>query len=251
MEQFKIQIVEDEMIVALDMSERLKQAGYLITGISDNEKDAIKLFKKDIPDLVLLDISIKGDSSGIDVANVINSIRSTPFIYITAHADTLTVQKAKNTFPAAYLVKPFNTGSLLVSIELALHHFANFKISEQKHVVTNDAITEDNFYLKEDHVFIKDGHTFIKVYLYEILYLESEDNYIRITTKSKTFLVRSTLSRALEKLEKSYFLRIHRSFVVNLNNISSFSEQEVSIGNTIIPVGRNYKEDFVKQLRLK
>ncbi len=251
MEQFKIQIVEDETIVALDIAERLKQAGYLITGISDNAKDAIKQYKKDNPDLVLLDITIKGEADGIQVAHNISTIRPTPFIYLTAHSDTLTVQKAKNTFPAAYLVKPFNTSSLLVSIELALHNFATFKHTGEKIEATKEELSESNFYLKDDHVFIKDGHTFNKVYLYEIQYIESEDNYIRIITPNKTFLVRSTLTQALEKLQKAYFLRVHRSFVVNTSCINSFSEQEIVIGNKTIPIGRNYKEDFVSELKLK
>ncbi|OSZ82116.1 hypothetical protein CAP35_02270 [Chitinophagaceae bacterium IBVUCB1] len=156
----------------------------------------------------------------------------------------LTVQKAKNTQPAAYLVKPFNTASLLVSVELAIHNFATLRNTDKKNEIAED--TDDGFYLKEGYLFIKDGQTFFKVYMHDILYLSSDDNYIRVATKQKNILVRSTLTRALEKLQQPYFVRIHRSHAININNINSFTENEVVVGNQKLPIGRNYKEEIGK-----
>lgn len=249
-ELFTIQIVEDEGVVAADLAERLKYNGYTIAGITDNFNDAITMFKLKIPDLVLIDITIKGPKSGIDVAVEMNKILPTPFIFITAHTDAATLQKAKSTFPASYLVKPFTSSHLFVSVELALHNFAY-----QKNLVALTPIalnnTEDDIYLKQDYVFIKEGQQFIKLHKESIMYMEAQDNYVKIFTTQKSYLIRCTFSKTLQKVQHNAFVRIHRSYCVNINKIDSFTEHDVNINNIKIPIGRNYKEDFVKTLALK
>jgi two-component system, response regulator PdtaR len=243
-EKFKILIVEDELLVAKDISTRLQQKDYEIVGISDNCDDAVRLFQTTKPDLVLLDITIKGDKDGIKTAQEIYKIRPTPFIYLTAHTDTDTLQRAKNTFPTAYLVKPFTTNNLMVSIELALHNFAYNKFPQELSESKNDKIEED-LYSHREHIFIKDGQKFLKINTNDIYYIESDDNYVKIYTKTRMIHSRTKITDVLEKLGKKYFVRVHRSFCVNINHIEYFTEQEISIFNTKIPIGRNHKENFV------
>ncbi len=247
MESFKIQIVEDELLVAQDLAARLRQAGYEVVSITDNMDDAVTSFKEQLPDLVLLDISIKGKRTGIDIAHAITEIQPTPFIYITAHADAMTVNSAKETFPAAYIIKPFTTNSLLVSIELALHNFA-YQNEEPEQEKMQDG---GNIYLKQNHVFIKDGHKFIKILLNDILYISAEDNYVRIVTEEKSFLLRKTLTKTIDILKRNFFVRIHRSHCVNANHIDSFTENEVTINGQTIPVGRNYKDELTGIFKFK
>lgn len=247
METFKIQIVEDELLVARDLAERLKQSGYQVVHISDNMDEAVTAFKKYMPDLVLLDITISGKKTGIDIAHAITEIQPTPFIYITAHADALTVNKAKNTFPAAYVIKPFTTNSLLVSIELALHNFAyQYNDTGEDHVAG-----DSNIYLKQNHVFIKDGYKFIKILLNDILYLNAEDNYVKIVTEEKSYLVRNTLTKITDILQRNFFVRIHRSWCINTNHIDSFTENEVAVKGTTIPIGRNYKDELMNIFKFR
>ncbi len=249
-EKFSILIVEDEGIVAADLAARLSQTGYTIAGIADNYEEAIDVFKTKLPDLVLLDITIKGNKTGIDIAATINTMLPTPFIFVTAHADVDTLQKAKNTFPASYLLKPFTTSHLHVAVELALHNFAYQKtVGNTNPMVLNNA--EDDIYLKQDYLFIKEGQTFIKLNQQDIGYLESQDNYVRFYTASKSYLVRCTLSKAIEKLKQNFMVRTHRSFCVNIHKVNSFTEHEVSIFNTDLPIGRNYKDEFISRFELK
>lgn len=249
-QKFNILIVEDEGLVAIDIAARLNQFGYQIVGIADNYHSAIELFSTHKPDMVLLDINIKGDKTGIDIAKEINQLLPTPFIFITAQTDAETLEKAKNTFPSAYLVKPFSTSHLTVSIDLALHNFAFQKISSENSIST-EVVEDENFYLKQDYVFIKDSNTYVKIKQNDVLFLESDGNYIRIQTNQKRYLIRCTLNRAIEKMRKPYFVRVHRSFCVNINMITKFNEQEISIDDFKIPIGRNYKEDFVKKFDLE
>lgn len=249
-EKFTILIVEDEGIVAADLAARLTHTGYIIAGIADNYEEVIDLFKTKLPDLVLLDITIKGTKTGVDIAAAINNILPTPFIFVTAHTDAETLQKAKNSFPAAYLVKPFTTSHLLVAVELALHNFAYQKtVANTNPEVLNSA--EDDIYLKQDYLFIKEGQTFIKLHQQDIGYLESQDNYVRFYTALKSYLVRCTLAKAINKLKQDYFIQVHRSFCVNINKVNSFTEHEVTINNIKLPIGRNYKDEFISRFELK
>ena len=249
-ELFSILIVEDEGLVAKDLAARLMQTGYNIAGIADNYNDAIDLFKIELPDLVLLDITLKGKKTGIDIATEINNILPTPFIFVTAHTDADTLGKAKNTFPASYMVKPFTTSHLLISIELALHNFAYQKTiaADNPEAITND---EEQLYLKQDFIFIKDGNTFIKLHQADVVYMEAKDNYVKLFTQEKSYLIRCTLARIIDKMKKHFFVRIHRSFCINIDKVDSFTEHEVSVNDSKIPIGRNYKEEFINRFHLR
>ena len=251
-QKFNILIVEDEKLVANDIAARLKHAGYHISGIADNYITAIALFNVYLPDLVLLDINIKGDKNGIHIAAEINNTLPTPFIFITAHTDSDTLQKAKNTFPSAYLVKPFTTAHLSVSIDLALHNFAYQKKTIKQDVPTAELEEqEENLYLKQDFIFIKDGQNYIKIKQDDVLVLEAQDNYVKIHTSTRCFLIRCTLNKSIEKFKQPNFIRVHRSFYINLDRIVNFTEQEVTVDQIIVPIGRNYKEEFIKRFELK
>ncbi len=249
-QKFNILIVEDERLVAKDLAARLKHAGYAIAGIADSYDTAITLFREHSPDLVLLDINIKGEKNGIDIATEINNIIATPFIFVTAQTDPETLEKAKNTFPSAYLVKPFTTNYLLISIDLALHNFAYQKKGIEENVAQNIE-EEENIYLKQKFVFIKDGTTYIKIYQNDVLMIESDGNYVKIHTTERQYLIRCTINKAIEKLKQSYFVRVHRSFCLNINKILKFDEHEITLENAKVPIGRNYKEDFIKNFNLE
>jgi PAS domain S-box-containing protein len=119
----KILIVEDEPIIALELSERLQQYGYNIVGIASNGVDAQKKFKSNNADLILLDISLKGDINGIDFATIIRKTSDIPIIYITAFSDEPTLAKAKLTQPSGFLLKPFNQRELETTIEISLYKY--------------------------------------------------------------------------------------------------------------------------------
>lgn len=250
-QKFKILIVEDQQLVAKDIAARLTNFGYEIVGIEDTFEAAVSAFKNHKPDLVLLDININGQKNGIDIAIEINNTIPTPFIFLTAQTDAETLQKAKSTFPSAYLVKPFTTTHLSISIDLALHNFA-FQKKESAEIPDNtDEDYRETFYLKQDFLFIKDGNNYIKINQNDLLLLESEGNYVKIHTKEKRYLIRSTINNAIEKIKQPHFLRVHRSYCINLNKVVKFNENELVIEHLTIPIGRNYKEDFFKTFKLK
>lgn len=116
----KIFIVEDDTIIALTIQGRLKQFGYEVVGRASTGEDAIAKIKELQPDLVLMDIHIKGPMDGIQTAETVYGIYNIPVIYLTAYSDEKTLERAQKTSPFGYLVKPFNDDTLRTTIKMAL-----------------------------------------------------------------------------------------------------------------------------------
>lgn len=121
MNPIKILVVEDEIIVAEDIRFRLKKLGYIVTATVASGEEAIEKVTENQPDLVLMDIVLKGDMDGVTAAEKIQNKVDIPTIYLTAYADDKTLQRAKLTNPFGYIIKPFQQNDLRVAIEIALH----------------------------------------------------------------------------------------------------------------------------------
>ncbi|MFW5987258.1 MAG: response regulator [Methanohalophilus sp.] len=127
MNNSRILVVEDEAIVAMVIKRRLKDLGYIVSGVASTGKDAITKVEGTFPDLVLMDIRLKGDMDGIEATKIIKDRFSLPVVYLTAHSDDVTFKKAKETDPDGYILKPFTEKDLSTTIEIALHKFRKEK----------------------------------------------------------------------------------------------------------------------------
>jgi PAS domain S-box-containing protein len=116
----KILVVEDEVIVARTIASQLTQLGYTVVGTASSGAAAIDKVNRTQPNLVLMDVMLKGEMDGITAASQICSQHDIPIVFLTAYADENTLQRAKNTLPLGYIVKPFSPGELRVAVELAL-----------------------------------------------------------------------------------------------------------------------------------
>lgn len=256
-----ILIVEDEAILAMALCDSLEAEGYCVVGMASNGAKALDLFRRNDVDLLLCDINIRGDIDGIETVRQISSVRPVPVIYLTAFSDTDTVARAKHTGPAAYMTKPHNLLNLRIAIEVAIHNFANQPALLE--TTTNPGSTDeppnqsirpetpnrDTILKIDDYVFIKQGFQFVKINLADILILEAEDNYTYFVTTTKRYILRLSLSAALERLQFSRMVRVHRSFAVNVRRVDTFDEQSVTLDGHVVPVGKNYKEDFMRNLK--
>lgn len=124
MNQSKILIVEDELIIAEDLREILLELGYKVTGIAKDIKEAKEILKREVPDIALLDIRLRAGDNGVDLARFIRNNYILPIIFITSYSDKDTLDQAKEVKPDGYLVKPFEKGDLFSSIEIALSNFS-------------------------------------------------------------------------------------------------------------------------------
>ena len=250
-DQVKIMIVEDESIVALDLSMRLQKEGYEIAGIATNSNDAVALFTEQKPDLVLMDINIKGNKDGIETAKELKKVQEVPLIFLTAFSQNEYVNRAKAVNPSAYLVKPFNNDSLHTSIQIAIHNFALLnKPTDPKPAVENkEEAGKETLLFFNNYFFVKHNYRFNKFSLDDLLFAESDNNYIKLVTSTKKIALRVSLQYIADKFNHPALVRVHRSFIVNIKNIDSFNEEEIMIGPHQIPIGRNYKDEFLKSFR--
>ncbi|MCP4040816.1 MAG: response regulator, partial [Gammaproteobacteria bacterium] len=117
----RILLVEDESLIAQNEKLMLEELGYMVTGIASSGEKALRSLEEDTPDLVLMDIMLKGDMDGIEVADTIRKQHDVPVVFVTAYADEKFIQRAKLTEPFGYVVKPIDQQSLSSSIEVALY----------------------------------------------------------------------------------------------------------------------------------
>ncbi|MCP1662845.1 MULTISPECIES: response regulator [Methanocalculus] len=120
----RVWIVEDESIVAMDLQRRLQSRGYSVLGISSYAEEAIEKIRQHKPDIIIMDIVLKGEMDGITASGIIKEEMGIPIVYLTAYADRSTIDRAKLTEPYGYILKPFEEPNVISVIEIALHKAA-------------------------------------------------------------------------------------------------------------------------------
>jgi CheY-like chemotaxis protein len=131
MDKAQILVVEDDNIVVMELEDSLQSLGYAVSDVASYGEEAIEKAAERRPDLVLMDIRLKGDVNGIDAAQEIHERFDIPVIYLTAYADEDTLQRAKITEPYGYIIKPFEERELYSVIEMALYkHRMERKLKE-------------------------------------------------------------------------------------------------------------------------
>ena len=198
----KILLIEDEFILASELAETLESEGYDVVLTADNGQEALDFFKENEVDLVLCDINIKGDWDGIETVTRLIAIKQIPIIYLTAFTDKETLERAKQTFPSAYIPKPYHITNLRMAIELAINNFAvkiqpNIKILKDEKPENQ---LKEMFLQVNDDIFIKQNYQFVKFSLNEVLYLEADNMYTNIMTTQKKFVIRQSIGNVHERL---------------------------------------------------
>ena len=134
----KILIVEDEFIIAQDLKMILEKLHYQVTGIALSESEAMQCLRQSRPDLVLLDIQLQGEKTGIDIARMLNRRYQIPFVFISSFSDERTISLVKETNPLGYILKPFDDREIYIAVELCL-----FKAENERLAVQNDYLNEE------------------------------------------------------------------------------------------------------------
>ncbi|NDK56121.1 LytTR family transcriptional regulator DNA-binding domain-containing protein [Pontibacter fetidus] len=248
----KILISEDEVIIAEDIAACLEDMGYETCAI-DTGEDTIDMIRETQPDLVLLDINLKGNSDGVDIGSRIKEEFNIPFIYLTAYADKSTIDRAKKTEPDGFLVKPFDEKSLRSTIEIALYKHDHLKLNGNGNghsKATPDDAVQKEPETSQDYIFVKVKHRIIKVMYSDILWVEAYDNYSFIVTSDQKYLVSSTLKDMEHKLPSHNFVRVHRSYIANLDKVEALEENAVLFSKGEIPIGKSYKKTLMSRFNI-
>ncbi len=242
----RILMVEDDMIIAADISMQLTKLGYTIIGINTSGEDALNTIKNNPPDLILMDIVLSGEMNGIETARIIFEKFRTPLIFLTSNSDDATFQRAMTAKPYAFISKPFRKSDLERTIKLALQRVD----VERESAPVNEP--SDHVSAIDDRLFIRYKNQMVKVLLSDILFAEADRNYCKIYCQDQTYLLSVPLRNIEAQLPADRFIRVHRSFVVNLTKIDAISEYHefLTILSHQIPISRRLKEEVIKRLKM-
>jgi len=230
----KVLVVEDEIIVADSICQFLTETGHTALEPAVSYDEALKSLQENRPDIVLLDIQLRGKKSGIELAKELEVNYKLPFIYLTSNSDEATMNRAIGTSPSAFLVKPLQNEQLLAAIKIAMR-LQKLRMETQK----------------ERSIFIHNGKEYEKINLDDILYIKSDNVYVEVHLKNQSRIVtRNTLSKFILELNHDFF-RVHRSFIVNINNVDKTTKSTITIDSIEIPIGFKYKEQFLKRFLSK
>ena len=234
MSKIKVVVVEDSALIAEDIAYKLSKHHIEVVETFDRGEDAIEYLKKNEPDLVLLDIRLAGALDGISTGYIIQNTYSFPIIYLSDLADAETLHRAKQTRPSNYLTKPFNEADLVRAIDLA---FSNFSFQRSSTPAK-----------KTDHIFIKTENTFIRLSLSEILFLHADRSYCNIITEEKTYVQSVSMNHVYEQINNEDFIRIHRSYVVNIHKVSAIEGNLVKVGRHTIEMSKSMRDELIGRL---
>lgn len=212
----KVLIVEDELLLADYIADVLLEAGHQIFGMAMSYEKSMDLLKEGQPDFAMVDIQLKTERTGVDVAKALQQL-GVPFIYLTANNEMTTIQEAAGTQPEAYLTKPFNKVDLLAAIEM----------SRQKSLMNAPRV----YWLKHKG----SKHS---LPLDDIHYAKADGMYVDVVTTEKTYTQRITLKELEQALDAPEFIKVHRSYLVNSRHIESHNRKSLVCAGIEIPVSK-------------
>lgn len=249
MSKANILVVEDESIVSKDIQNSLKKLGYSIAGACATGEEAVTAAIEKAPDVVLMDIMLKGKMSGIDAAAQIKKSLDIPVIYLTAYADNDTLNNAKITEPHGYIIKPYKEVDLQSAIEVAIYkHGKEKQVKNERDLLFSIVEGKD----AKDVIFVKSNARMVKIKTKDIYFVEALKDYVVINTVNAKFTVLSTMKNIEQKLSTKDFIRVHRSFIVRIDKISAVDHHVLIMEDEKkeIPVGGSYKDDLSNRLNM-
>jgi len=240
MSKIRVLATEDDPIHEEKLRMVMDSLSYDLIDVIVDPHQVILSIRATNPDVLLMDVDLNSDISGIDLIKKINELFDIPTVYITSFSDLNTFNKAKETQPAAYITKPYGAEELQRSIELAVFN----KQKERKNIGTTNVDPTSS------HLFVKDGHSLTKVRLSEIKYIEAHDKYCFIHTLDKKYMIKERLKNIADQLPNHSFLQVHRSYIINLEAIDDIqpSQSKLSIGGKEIGIGKTYKQALFSRI---
>ncbi len=243
MSSVKVAIVEDDLLIAEDIRVKLKKSGYdIISMVESGEEILHDLRINPVPDLIIMDIHLAGDIDGIQTVERINKEYTLGVIYLTDDHQSETIKRAALTRPISYIVKPFNEHQLHAAIELAF--------SNASYIKSRPNELGDSPYRLENAIFIKDKTRFIRLEINDIIRLQGDRMYTDIISKERKYKVTGPISKVSGSFFDPFFMRVHRSHVVNINHIRQFEGNMLYFEKGEVQVGKKYREEVFKKLRV-
>ena len=242
--KYKILIVEDEILVATDIEESIESLGYVVQNSVDTGLKAIEEVERSLPDLVLMDINLKNEMSGIEAARIISQKHDVPIIYLTANADITTINKAKVALPYGYIIKPFSDKDLQTNIEIAIFKFGNdLKLKFESEQFNTFFDLKDH---EKNQIIVHANQGLEKINIDDVYFLEKNGEQTIIHLIDDEVRTKKPFSELTELFPKKNFVQISKLFVINTLKVFAVKFPEVIIADkmSVITVDKEFKEQL-------
>lgn len=239
MQPLRILVVEDQTITALDIKETLEDVGHIVVDTPRNYESAIASVKKYLPDLAIIDIKLTNSAAdGIITAEKIRSIHPIPFIFLTANSEKATFDRAKETLPSAYLLKPFDPDELRMQVEIV---WLNHKNNQPNYAPTGLFFSV-----------INKGYQ--KINPHEVVVIEADGAYVNVflVEQQKPFEISMNLNKISSHFASPNFFRLSRSYLINLDYVERIVENTLFLQgfHQSIPIPNTSKAELVQKLTI-
>lgn len=235
-------IVEDELIIAADLKDRLTELGYEVGAVCHSGEDAIEVFAEVKPALVLMDVNLAGKLDGVETAMKLRESGNTRLIFLTSNSDDKTFTRAQAAQPQAFLSKPFRGRDLKHAIKLAL--------GEDSPASSGPAPAEPEAgTVFEDRIFVMHRDRLVRLLLEDVYWFEADNYYAKAITAERDYLVTKTLKKVSTQLPLvSDFFRVNRSYLINLRQVTEIGEVKLFFGEKEITVNKSGRDKVLRRL---
>lgn len=237
----RVLIVEDEPLIAEDIAQSLREMEYEVTAICESADEALAAIQTTRPDIALLDIQIEGAIDGIMLAGILRTEYDLPFIFITSNSDSATIDRLSRVQPAGFLSKPYNERSLYGTLKIALSRVAESGPAEE---VPLSVVANKNM------LFIRNKDRLERVEEKRIDYVQAYDNYCFVHANGRRYLIPHTLKEVENRLNPVLFMRVHRSYLVNIEQITAIDELGIEIAEERVPLSKNQRKELLQRIQL-
>ncbi len=230
-------IVEDELITANDIKETIEKDGFEVCDIIRTGEKAIIVARELKPDLIIMDIQLAGEITGLEAAREILRIKKVPVLFLTANDDAATLEEIKKMSPAGFLTKPLRISDFSTNIAIAISNYHQ-----------NIPVRTKNSNSKAVYIPQKNGHQ--KLDNKDIFYIEASGSYVSIFTDEKPIMLSTNLGNLQKQLSDKSFVRISRKHIINIEHIERIENNVVVVKKSVLPVGESYRNELFTHLQI-
>ncbi len=217
--ELKILIVEDDVLISEHLKMILENFNQRVLGVCASLNEFNEIVNQVLPDFVFLDIRMNGVDEGIEIAKILN-LNNIPFCFLTSFSDKKTLMDAVIQKPAGYIVKPFSIDDIKKIVDAAIN------------------LIQDQF------LEIGNSNKINRIKFKDILWLKSDNVYVEIVCSNDKFVTRAKLNDLHDKLPKNIFVRTNQSYIINVNEVKTITNNSIFINDYELPVSKKYKNEL-------
>lgn len=235
--------IEDNLIVAEDLKDKLESLGYEVVGNYTELDEVLEVLLNRKVDLLVVDVLLGQERTGIDFVKEIYKDHQIPIVYLTANSESSMVKMAMETHPSAYLIKPFKLSEFVINIDLAIKNF-------HRNAKKDELLGLSEFRVLNEAIFIPDNQMHIRIKNEDIYAVEADGAYIKILTKDRRYQISSNLKNFIRQFTDPDFIRVSRKHLINVNYVEKINGNTIYSGAYEFQFSKLNRQEILKHFKI-